>query len=1416
MGGPRDAPSRFPCWCQATYSWGGETKKDLGFIEGDLIEALNAGDGLWWMGRLRRDPRAIGLFPSNFVKVLDESFQPAPNSRRASPLNAAPSPSPSPAKSKSVFRKPFDAYEKAGPRGSLDGNQNGSPQTEKEPVRKEKSKFRPYSSMKTAPAPNSMAKKAPAEDIGPRIPAPPPRGHHSHRTSRALSPLPHPRSGGMSASPTPTPGYAAPTATSIYRAVSPQPSYRGPSPAPSRAPSPLSNTYHDGSAFPQLLPASRKPSPSPYQQHDPYGSRAPSPAPSRAPSPLPGTYHDGSAFPQLLPASRRPSPSPLQQFDPYGSRAPSPAPPSHDLYQHHGAYGSRAPSPAPPSPNPYQARGAYGSRAPSPAPSFGYQQSWRAPSPAPYEDGLESPPPPPPPAHRVAYQPSRAPSMVQQHARAPYDRGASRTPVPPSPSGDGGSHMTPSPLRDAMNDVMSSLHDMSMYQDPTDVPPPPLPSGPIITANIWSPDEFELVRSRSQAQHQRAQSSMGFAGQDDYFQHRHDKTPSLPTSRDGPPELENYVQRMERKLRHVQSNVSHSSGQPPEPPLKGSQFATSSSRPTTSSSQSSHGSYGRSMHSQQQHPKLKQRKSAFELGQERLTRTYTTKTNATNSTDSSSATQTSTSTAATSRSIMSGYSAGGFSATSAGSLARRKFGLRSQRGQRPASVAERRSVGDMNSSARSMAATESVASGPSYHESHASFNQPLLTPTADWTKDPMDSAGVLGGLGGLSAPKARKSGFFKKMIASAKTGAASARSTLGSANGSRPGSRAGSPTKSLLAGSGPTAIAGGSFARADSAFGGGGAAARDMGLGGGGDWMQVRRDINRSNSLSHRERDERIERCEMLDLPVLSPIDQLHELTEGDEGLDGLCVSEPTDFNTTSLALVDKSTRFVQNVPPMVTAKTLAQGYICRPYRTDVQCLRAIFTWVTERITWEEDYEGEVDTRRVISTKRGCSAEIAVLVREMCSAMGLHAEEVHGYLKGPGEVLDLDTIARPNHWWNAVIIDGEWRIMDCSLANPSNPRRSIYSSASSQVAESWYFLARPSEICYTHIPLLPEQQHVVPPVDHEVLIALPCATPAYHRHGCELADFNTSQLHMENLEMTQLHITVPEDIECVAETSARAFARDADGDLFESGETVTKPAFAQPSWNPAGRKHYTIKALLPSDEGQGVLKIYAGKRGLMHSLKDNPHALALALPLSHTGANPAYDFHVRHPTPHAQRHDLYVVQPQCGRLTVNNTFVFCVRQHPSSLSRFTPDTWGSHHGRPASPVPGSFAAGGNGRPGSAMSMMSATASAYGSEASSVGSGSGGGAGGGGGAMTAAQQKPAKLAIQSPSQKIIRLTRKQEHGSASRGGGGGGGQEEGLTTAWETVIKIGERGTWRGLVLADRSARWCVFAEWECL
>ncbi|KAJ6155447.1 hypothetical protein N7470_006013 [Penicillium chermesinum] len=154
----------------------------------------------------------------------------------------------------------------------------------------------------------------------------------------------------------------------------------------------------------------------------------------------------------------------------------------------------------------------------------------------------------------------------------------------------------------------------------------------------------------------------------------------------------------------------------------------------------------------------------------------------------------------------------------------------------------------------------------------------------------------------------------------------------------------------------------------------------------------------------------------------------------------------------------------------------------------------------------------------------------------------------------------------------------------------------------------------------------------------------------------------------------------------------------------------------------------------------------------MHSSRDIPHPMALALPIIHTGENPPYDFVLRHPTPHAQRHDLYIMQPQCSRLAVNNTFVFAVRQHPSSPQSAPKDDM---------PINGRASPSVFNRPSSALSMVSSTAggstissnsnefSASTSAISSTRSVGG-------------REKPAKLAIQTPSGKIMRLTRKADH------------------------------------------------------
>ncbi|KAF2754924.1 hypothetical protein EJ05DRAFT_533119 [Pseudovirgaria hyperparasitica] len=1230
-------PTKFPCWCKAVYSWGGETKRDLGFIEGDMIECLNAGDGSWWMGRLKRDKRMVGLFPSNFVQVL-ENYDPV--NRSPSPLPPMQSPAgsltkPSPQKSKSVFRKPFQAYHAA-----------------------------------SQPNPEAAARKI-SRDSGGSPNLTPTGSINTHRPYSAMKRI---SNEGRNISPSPLAHSNSNNSTRSPANLA----YRG-SRTRAHSPTPLRNNSY-----------SRVSSPAPLVQHLNY-SRGPSPAP------------------------------PVEHFD--YSRGPSPAPPSQYI-----AY----------------------SRGPSPAPQSQYQAYSRGPSPAPYnsrEDIEASPPPPPPPPHRVLNTTSRAPSPMHPEHNASTN--GYHTPEPPSPRP---TNMTPSPLTNAMNDVMASLDGMEMPRETTSrdsAKPAP---------GIWSPEAFEDLHT-TRPQKFRAQTSLGIGErEDEEIEGRY-----VNNDFQGDGNVSSYVRRMESRLRRMQAEEAQSEAsgtqctendKPPKPPPKGGAYA----RPVSPMERENSSGLARSLSK-----RLRHRKSAVEIGKEVLGRTFTTKSS---STEASKSTQNSSSTQMTGQSIM---SAGGFSATSAGSLARRKWAT-----GRPMSVMETRSGATFDDGR-----PETPFTGITYHSSHASGNQDQWQTNVQGSGSPF---------GGLTTPKQKRSGFFKRMVESAKTGAANARSTIAVGSSSRPQSRSQSRSQSRLGKS--MSILGGLEGISGSIPSGMSSPARDMGLGGASDWVQVRRDVNRSNSLSKNERQERAERCQMMDVPVINPVDILLENAEGDEGLDGLPVSDPIDFSGVNFSLVDKSVRFIKSLPPMTNPGSLAQGHVCRPYRSDVQRLRAIFTWVSERIGWEEDFVGDIDSRRVIQSRRACAEESAVLVMEMCSAVGLHAEVVNGYLKTPGEELDMTAAMRPNHWWNAVIVDGQWRIMDCCLANPSNPKRHLYSSASTQVAETFWFLARPIEICYTHIPIIPEQQHICPPLSHEVLLALPAACPPYFKNSLQIFDFDTSLLSLDNLELAHIHCFVPQDVEFVAEVEAGAYSQDNDGDYFENGNTVKKRALAQSDWV-GGQKRYTIKALLPSDAGQGVLKVYAGKRGLMHSIKSNPHSLAFALPLTHVGQNPAFEFVTIHPTPHAQRHDLYVAQPQCARLALNNTFVFQVRQHPSAPYAGAEVIQATSHSRAASPNP--FA-----RPTSALSMTSASTSQYSHPSNSSGSSSGNAVPG--------QQKPAKLAIQSPTGKIIRFIRKGEHMVSSHESGDG--------SVWETVIKIGEKGTWRGLVLADRSARWCVFAEWE--
>ncbi|EGX52711.1 hypothetical protein AOL_s00007g494 [Orbilia oligospora ATCC 24927] len=1281
---PQTLPTQFPCWVRAVYSWGGETKRDLGFVEGDLIECLNAGDGAWWMGRLKRDRRQIGLFPSNFVELVTDN---RPVTPVASPVKQQPqydysNQRPS---SQASYHSNADAY----------GNRGASPNPYQQQQQQRGASPNPYQQQRGA-SPNPYQQQIGASP-------------NPYQQNRGASPNPYQQNRGASPNPYQQNRGASPNPYQQNRGASPNPyqqhQNRAASPNPyaqNRAASP--NPYARNQVVsPNPYAQNRGVSPNPYQQHG-------------AVSPRSHNNQFRAVSPRPLSGSRALSPNPYQQNHGY-QQAARPATPNTQMNQH------RPVSPNPPisrsgTPNPYQNPTGQG---PSPSP---FHMPQRAKSPAQFGAVSPSPgrpvtpsgynqetPPPPPPAHSSTYYQraaSPAPSFQQMNgARSPIP---SRGPTP-QPSPNRLAH-TPSPLRSAMDDVMSSLEEMSVVDSGKKSPIP------------FSPDDYDNL-SGSSATAIRSHTSQGFRGDTRRGFGSFDgiEISANPQRNHG---ISNFVERMEASLIDQGSSSYYSSTDETFDQIRQLKQQQNMGRPNSVMMTARPGSSQKSDVNMNANPK---RRSVWDFDrQPNLSRQSTLQSNSSSAVFST----TSNSTAATSASIMSGMSAGGFSATSAGSFIRHKqraaMGI-PENGPHPLSHQLAPQQPGPFSALSPMESQMVTNSGIVFHS--ANVNPQSVPRAQTWGNNINSGNGGLGGLSTLNAnPMKKKGGFFKKILATAKASTATARSMAASPT---PESDSGYGTLGM------TGIAGGNISIASQSQ----------------DWVQVRRDVARSNTISHNERLERQEKQEMMDQFTLRPIEFMEEECEGDEALDGGIVELPADFTGVNMTQVDKAARFIGSLPSGTTPAILANSHICRPHRSDVQRLRAMFTWVAEKLAWERptglghDSPGNIDynkdCRRVIQSLKATTEEVTIMFMQMCHSVGIGCEIIRGYLKVPGETAEtVDAVPRANHFWNAIVIDNEWRIIDASLASPTHPKRGLYSSAPNNMADSHYFLMRPLHACFTHIPLTPQHQHLVPPMPHSVLMALPCASAGFFRNGIQLINFDTSLLRVEDLEIVQIDFQVPIDVECIAEVEAKGFAIDADGDVFESGDIVKKGALAQVAWEgPLGniQKTYRVKAVLPGDEGHGILKVYAGPRGLMHSIKDNPHPMAFSLPIFHTGSNPTYNFVTRHPTPHAQRHDLYIVQPQNLRLAFENTYVFAIRQHSSTVL--------TH---------------------SEMTTF----------------------------------KGAKLAIQTPTGKIMKIGRRADSLGSEHG------------QIFEQSIKVSERGPWRGLILADRSARWCVFAEWHCV
>ncbi len=144
---------------------------------------------------------------------------------------------------------------------------------------------------------------------------------------------------------------------------------------------------------------------------------------------------------------------------------------------------------------------------------------------------------------------------------------------------------------------------------------------------------------------------------------------------------------------------------------------------------------------------------------------------------------------------------------------------------------------------------------------------------------------------------------------------------------------------------------------------------------------------------------------------------------------------------------------------------------------TDTEKTRAIYRWMSEHIGYDVQVfklslEGtpitNVSAESTLQRRRGVCSGYADLFAAMGGHVGLTVKSVDGFAKGWG-YKEGQTSTVPNHAWNAILIDGRWKLVDVTWAAGSvtNDLRYI------KRFKDEYFFPEPTEFVKKHVPTQP-------------------------------------------------------------------------------------------------------------------------------------------------------------------------------------------------------------------------------------------------------------------------------------------------------------------------------------------------------
>ena len=263
------------------------------------------------------------------------------------------------------------------------------------------------------------------------------------------------------------------------------------------------------------------------------------------------------------------------------------------------------------------------------------------------------------------------------------------------------------------------------------------------------------------------------------------------------------------------------------------------------------------------------------------------------------------------------------------------------------------------------------------------------------------------------------------------------------------------------------------------------------------------------------------------------------------------------------------------NAPPEKAASmdSLA-AWLTKPFTSDEERARSLYRWITENITYDLDsyFSGHLtggNAETALKKRKAVCDGYSGLFETMAHASGLEVVKISGYAKGYQYSIGKGIGTKPNHAWNAIKINGEWKLMDCTWgAGYIGEDKKFHRRFS-----PYYFLAPPEEFIYAHFPEDEKWQLLPHPVSKAEFAQLVYLRPKFFSLGMRILDQPNATIRASGGVTAKLF--VPGTVFCMATlTEGNRTLGDRFTFVQQDGDTVT------------------MKALLPS-RGSYILRLFA-------------------------------------------------------------------------------------------------------------------------------------------------------------------------------------------------------------------------------